>query len=127
MRIFLGVMTALASMRSVLDPESFSARIAGITGEGVKIALIVMGVLAVLAVADAIINDVLNPQWRYSFGVRQRHMLWGLIGLIYAAMAFLVVKQDLNPWAATTFVFFGFGCMAVAFLDQKYRNSGGQK
>lgn len=120
-RLTLAALTLLASLRSIFDAESFSHRITVLGGLEASAVLISMGVLALIAMTDVAINDILPARWHFPAAHRYRHLVWGVLGCLYSGCAFVLVRSDSNPWAAATFVMFGVSCMAVAFMDLRYR------
>ena len=120
-RLFLPSLTLMVVGLSLFEPRSLNYALAAGGGGEALASLIVLALLAVAALADALVNDVLPPRYVLPWGRRYRHLVWAGMGCIFAAYAHILERQDDGHWLAATYAVYAIGCMAVAYRDLKHR------
>lgn len=120
-RVLLSVQTLMVVCIALFEPLSLNYQMVQTGGLATAASLAVLSVLAMLSLADVLINDVLPRDWRLPFGHNYRHLLWGCMACTYAAYVFVLARQNTGFWLAGTFAVYATGCMAIAFFDLRHR------
>lgn len=121
-RYLLSIVACTTALRSLFDPYSMSWYIVvggGIWAQGLFMA---MGVLGVLLLLDVLINESLPERYRFNCAAKHRWMLWAVLGCLYAAFSYVLIREGSDrAWAAWMYFIFASGSMAVGFWDLHYK------
>lgn len=121
LRVLLCAQTLMVAGIAIYEPRSLNYAMVQSGGVEAYASLAILSVLALLALADVVINDILPHDWESKWCFQHRHLLWAGMGCTFAAYAFVLSRQHVGAWLAATFAVYAVGCMAVAFFDLHYR------
>ena len=120
-RLLLGVLTLQIIGLALLDTASLSNTLVLLGGAPALASMAALALLSITAIADTVVNDVLPARYRLGFAFRRRHLVWACMGVTYGGYAFVLARLHIGPWMAGIYVTLAVACLAVAFMDLRYR------
>lgn len=117
-RIFLGLFTLTMVMFAAVKPSEDAGMFWFARADSVgALSLLSLGLLGVVVLLDAIINDLLPERFHFHIGVKVRQSVWMWIGVTYIAYAFVNIKIGIEIWLALLYGIVGLRCCFVAIID----------
>lgn len=117
----LALYVAVSSMHS---PESLIYALTSTGGIPALLCMYALGVLALAAMLDTCVNDVLPEGWCWACGVRWRQGLWMMLAVTYAGLIFASMREAQGWWLAAYYVICMTHSVSVAYIDlwQEHRD-----
>lgn len=115
-RLFMALLTLSMVGFAAWQPETSAFWFAYSDTVG-SISLIVLGVLAVVALLDVIINDLLPEGFHFKLALKVRQSLWMVIAITYMAYAFVNVKIGFELWLAAVYVLCAGRSVGISVID----------
>lgn len=126
-RLFLAILTLLVVGVCGLEPSSLGHLMVVVGGVPAMVLLGLLALLAVIALADTALNDVLPERYVFRTGLRCRQGLWMSIAVLHTIQAWVLIKNGIGYWVAATYFLYAARCAAVSFLDLHYQHQGERK
>lgn len=114
LRVFLVAITAQILGLALYEEQSLNYRLLQSGGLPATIGLCALAVLALLAFADLVVNDVLPERHRFDIGAKKRDTIWLCIAATYLGYAFVLIPKDGGLWLSTIFVTYALAAAFVA-------------
>lgn len=119
-RLFLSILFITIVCVSFQEPESLSFVLLKIGGLPAMACMLTLLGFCVIALVDTFVNDILPHTFCFRIGIRYRQIIWLMIGITFAGLAFVVVKHRVGYWVAAVYSLYALRCTAIAFLDLWY-------
>lgn len=114
-RSFVMTQTAATGWLAVAEPTSLTARLLEAGGEVGDLVGLTMVVLAVLALLDVVINDVLPEEWTLKITRLHHEVLYMACGATFLWQAFVTSASDISSALPLYYVFQALLCGAVSW------------
>lgn len=119
-RLFMFALIALIVVMSFFEPTSMQYRLSHAAGLPAFASLAVLSILATLALADTIVNDVLPDRYHLGVSLRCRQLIWMFLGATLGGYAYVVLKSHAGVWVGLWYALCASRCVSIAFLDLSY-------
>lgn len=119
-RIFLCLLIFLIIAFSTLAPEVQRITLVPFNGWYAYFARIALGLLAVIALSDTIVNDLLPRKYSLSIKLQHRQLIWMFLACTLVGLAYVNFRVSKDMWSGIWLSVFGARCASVAFLDLKH-------
>lgn len=126
-RVFVSLNVAFACLLAFGQVQDVIRVILNRAGGPGYFAMGVLFGLSALALADAIINDVLPDRFILRIGLKYRHTIYMLMSLGCLSIAFVLVKTPKPSLALLHYGLVAFGALVLAVLDVRDKTLSIQK
>jgi hypothetical protein len=116
-RLFFGCFALALSAVALSERDTVSYALVRGNGAPAELGVMALCVLAVMALLDTFVNDVLPDTYSFKTGVRFRQIVWLGIAVAFASHAFVIVKQGLGFSTALMYLLCCARCAAISFMD----------
>lgn len=119
-RIFMTLISVTVVTISQLEPRSLSFQMVKAGGFPAKVCMLFLFVMAIVALLDTVVNDMLPEAYVLRGPLGRRRGIWSSLSITYMGIAFVANKEDLGWAVAIFYVLFSIRCAGVAWLDLYY-------
>lgn len=119
-RFFFSFLTALIIVLGFTAPETVTYHVVKYGGVSALANSLVLLVCSVVAWLDVVLNDILPPRFSFYFDRRQRHLVWGVMGIAYLGHSFILARLDSSFLSVGIFTVLGVWASSIAAMDVVY-------
>lgn len=119
-RLFVAALTLYLAGAGLYAGGSFAHAMMRAGGWAAEVCTATLGVLALMALADVVVNDMLPARFVWRCGVRYRQGLWGWLAITHVGLAFVSWHYYGIPgagWLAALYGLCGARGLAISYLD----------
>lgn len=123
-RLFLFALVLMVTVSAVFDKTDFTYHVLRGSDFGIYASLGALTFLALVGLADVVVNDILPERYNFHVAKHQRQLIWMLIGVTLMSFAYMILRHG-NSWSSVWYILIALRCVSVAFLDMHYALKSG--
>lgn len=102
------------------EPESLSFHLIHYTNGWGHALSYLMAIMAVIGIADAIVNDVLPDKYSIPWVGQYRHIGYVILAVAHMVFVYVMARNHDVTWLAAQFITVAVGCIWIASFDTYY-------
>ena len=120
-RLYFCCSTTIASITSLLDPESLGWQLVQEVGPPAQWVMVLLGAMSLLGIIDSVLNDLLPQPIQLRMVLHYRDFGYMLMAAIYAAFVFMAVSRGHTSLLLIRYLVDMTACVYIAVCDVHYR------